>query len=1659
MSTTTSLHSNAFNFMSFLSSGVDPRTGLYTASISLPELKANDLAGPFVPITLAFSPLNTRDSGYGFGWNLQLSQYDPVTRMLSLSSGESFKVTHTSVGGDRLLMKEQKLDSFHVHDTGGDTFRIVHKSGLVERLRVGGSADNRLALPYEISSPDGRAVYLAYDYFNGQQILASVSDSQRILLRMTRENRRVEITLNPDLFPTRFSMELAEDDFRVAKVVLPTKDAACWRFRYERLNGLLCIIDAWTPSGAHETARYDDAGHLFPGTLARPALRRVTEHVSDPGQGQPPIRTRYGYRAHNTVNTHNFLGNNAAGLIWEDNGEDNLYRIRGDYQYGTTESLIVGNQVVRTVERSFNRFHLLTEETTTQGDNVKKTRTVYHALEQTDFDQQPPYFQLPKTVTTGWSLRSNASQVRYETVSSDYDNFGNLTRQVQPSGVVETSTWYPAEGETQGEFQCPPDPQDFVRQVRTRTVTPAPSTYGEAAPVLRTRFVYDAMAPVSGASQPWLVLTRETLLRVQGDSETTLHTTGHLYIQQPEDALTHGRPLLDTFTLNGISTLTSFAYSKSLSRAVKKGKQAETVLKTTQTLSSTLDSHTRTINLEHSLLNGEPLLTLDDAKVEIRYTYDALERITSETVAPDTSYEATRHYAYGLVAADGQMAHQDVTDVKGVTTRSELDGLGRVFRETRQNTEGDGLMRDTYAATYDARGQLQTETRYDWLDEKQKTLTLTSTYGYDDWGQQVSETRPDGVVTCSLMNPFGWRTEDGDYMPTQSSWQQTGPDSSKHYGWVESQLNLLGKPDKVERFALDKTSMGKQIFRYDGLGRLVEEVSTLGHVGQYSYDAFDRMVESTLPNKDKVLRSYAAHSPAELASEITVQSANARLAAVIAGEQLFDGLGRLIQLRTGGRVENYRYDSSHLRISERITPSNASIHYTYDLGLTEEPIRTQSPDDDVSFEYDEKSARMLKSINGQGERSYTYDAAGHLQQNIWKANGHTWTTQYTHSLHGRQLQRTDVSSLSTVYSHDNFGRVSGVTQGKLQAVFTYDSLSRTAGIILTTDLMSGAHLDTAIEYDEHSREILRTLSQNGHPARTIHQAWRADDQLLSRHLQEAGKSLLFEEFTYDNRGRLILFECSGATLPRNRQGHEIISQLFRFDALDNIIASITTFADGSREMTGYRYNSPVDACQLLEVTYRLMKGTQAFPDYLPSVSFAYDKDGNMLNDEQGQQLIYDSQNRLMSVRNGSGLSVNQFAYDGHNHLTAVTQGSDDATLRFYEGDRLSNTVQGQTRTQYLSDGDTPLGQQQVGDSASTALLLMSNASNSVIGEIQQSELRTAVYNAYGERSSDDELQSLLAFNGEIRDPSCGWYLLGKGYRAYNPELMRFHSPDSMSPFGAGGLNPYGYCIGNPIAFQDPTGHSVGQLYYNQHETNTLALGITWGAAALGIAFSAASFGALSPVMMAVVGVGIATDIASAGLITAGLTNKDPEQADKLMQYGYLLGMANSAIGFWGAGKSALRSASKKLANGGIDIGTQTTPSLGGISAATSRNSLDDIDLQLFDPKKTTPPRSPSSSSSSSSSSLASGSRTRKSSIADAPSSSSSSTTTNRSDSVSSVESERINRSSTSSSESRTATPDTPLAPSKRAYQYAASRAIPGHPTISYSTEVIRKQTL
>lgn len=84
MTTNSLVHSNAFNFMSFVQGGVDPRTGQYNVSLALPELVANHLNGPNLPLRIGFNPMNPEDSGFGAGWRLNLSEYDPQSQMLSL---------------------------------------------------------------------------------------------------------------------------------------------------------------------------------------------------------------------------------------------------------------------------------------------------------------------------------------------------------------------------------------------------------------------------------------------------------------------------------------------------------------------------------------------------------------------------------------------------------------------------------------------------------------------------------------------------------------------------------------------------------------------------------------------------------------------------------------------------------------------------------------------------------------------------------------------------------------------------------------------------------------------------------------------------------------------------------------------------------------------------------------------------------------------------------------------------------------------------------------------------------------------------------------------------------------------------------------------------------------------------------------------------------------------------------------------------------------------------------------------------------------------------------------------------------------------------------------------------------------------------------------
>ncbi|MGF6163524.1 MULTISPECIES: RHS repeat-associated core domain-containing protein [Pseudomonas] len=165
----------------------------------------------------------------------------------------------------------------------------------------------------------------------------------------------------------------------------------------------------------------------------------------------------------------------------------------------------------------------------------------------------------------------------------------------------------------------------------------------------------------------------------------------------------------------------------------------------------------------------------------------------------------------------------------------------------------------------------------------------------------------------------------------------------------------------------------------------------------------------------------------------------------------------------------------------------------------------------------------------------------------------------------------------------------------------------------------------------------------------------------------------------------------------------------------------------------------------------------------------------------------------------------RYHYDPLDRVANCAPLNQSGIQRFYRKNRLATEIQGQVQHSMLEREEQPLAQQQRQAGRIDSVLLATDLQRSVLYSLSLGQHQRPVYSPYGHRSPEGGLISLLGFNGERRDPVTGHYLLGNGYRAFDPVLMRFNSPDSLSPFGKGGVNAYAYCLGDPVNKVDPLG--------------------------------------------------------------------------------------------------------------------------------------------------------------------------------------------------------------------------------------------------------------
>lgn len=1180
-------YSNAQNFLSHMNTGVDPRTGDFTCSFTLPALEANALQGPTLQLGLAFSAQLADNLAFGIGWALTgVTRYDPRSRILSLATGEQFAVSYDQ--GD-FEFKDCKLVTFKMKRDGAQAgvFWVTHKNGVMEKLSTSGGI-RPYAVPEEIRSPEGRSVHLNWTV-SAQPRLEYIRDEHGEILTISyNAGAEVIITLfSKAPTPARFVLTLTNN--LLASVSLPGTDAA-WRLFYEPIAGMNYVREVRLPMGGIETINYRADGHkTLPGAPAA-TVPYVVRHARDPGQGGAPIVTTY------TFSDRNYLGHQ-SGQTWEAN-QDNLYKmtvaVGSGYKYTSTATMqmtVDGQPTVRIVESEFNRLHLQTLERTTQNGHILEKTTVYYDDPTLTFAQQKPYFQLPKETRTRWEVIGGEDGKREEIVTTEYDDYGNLIRQVDETGLVEEREYYDIEGEAGA---CPPDPLGFKRSLkRLRAIPMAGRAAG--AHVIETRYQYTDVASLVPGDAKYLVIKQEKKVALEDEEEIDLGTVDTTYITVPADPH-FGRVKSEVSTLNGKKTTTTFTYTL-----------ASNVL----TLDARITGHdntTRHAIEKQSTFNGMAIFEEGEEGTTVAYEYDALGRVVKEVASPDSDYAAERISTYTL-GSPSSITRQDVTGTRSIVF---LDGLGREVRGQVEDVDVlPGTFRDIWTRTYDAFGDLVSETTTDWVAGV-KRATLTTTHAYDHWGQPRQITHPDGSKVITEANPITL---------VEKTWMEDK--GGKKTGSTVTHGNIFGKPDLIEYFTAASVLEAKESFLYDGIGRCVSATDRLGHETLYTYDAFDRLIKTTLPDKAEVTTAFAEHSGAELPVEIGITHASLG-GRVSVGQQGFDGLSRRVTYTVGGRTITFGYKEGALRPATETTPLDEVITYEYEPALGMQ--LTSRTDVSVStYDYDHTHGQVVYTARDGLEKSLEYFRSGQLKTETWKnGTGEERMASYAYSLAGRAQSYTNVFDVKQIITYDALDRPEKLQHEGIVAELKRDDFGR----VISIKAWEGLHsMTTGIEYDDFGREKLRSFDAvaigGDSLSQTLTMKYNKGEQLEQRTLAQGTTTVRDEVFKYDNRGHLVEFTCTGTQLPSDPWGKTINKQVFEIDAFDRILSITTTFPGGVNTTT-YSYEED-DPAQLTRLTHSHADYPQDQPD------LTWDAAGRVVSDERGRTLKWNAQNQLVEI--------------------------------------------------------------------------------------------------------------------------------------------------------------------------------------------------------------------------------------------------------------------------------------------------------------------------------------------------------------------------------------------------------------------------------------------
>ena len=1403
-------YSNAFGFYSHISGAVDPRTGMYSATIDLPTGKGNRLRGPHLEFRLSYSALNPNDDGFGVGWRLGLTELNRINNMLTLGDGDSHRI-EWFFPGTPASFPDRKLESFRlVPGDGNLTAVLTHATGVVEYLEPT-PATRYVMRPVRIVIPSGNAIHLTWELGpNGGAVLTRVTDDEGVeILRLAYPNL-AEILLRistGSTDPVDMNFERLGDD--LVRIRIPAimelnagtaaeEDEPVWAFGYRNtldapyLRMLTSIV---SPDGIQEQVDYAELALELPRGAPRRYMPAVAERrrtlVAAPARprqhGPRTARSRFVQTSSYTYGNHGYNNFYGFPLVpdWQSRNDQLMQHGNADgFLYGSTETQRdEDGSVLCTIHRDYNHFHLLTAETTRRGHVVQTIATSYGEVRGRPFRDQPTSFQLPHTVATTLYDDRNDTIQQVIVAQTTYDDYGNvLSRFDGASGIIERSAHYPLGGE---QGACPPDPLQLTRRLKRYTVEPGP----RGGPTLSTYYRYCEVPRRRRADE-----TDGVYVQACGEW-TTLDDTGEILTESEQGFIIdqgdqHGAIAWETRTQDGLTERRDFSY---------RAEAPDTL--TTRTVHTTHDGLTTAEEETLTLVGGLTRQTQDALGNNVRFTYDTLARPEEQTHFRSREEELVvgriKHF---LTNGERRVSRSGVT---GLWHRAWLDEQGRLIEQEEPLSDGDAMT--VREVVYNAFGETIEDIAFDRLAPG-RTLALVSRFTYDDWGQCNDIALPDGSHTRS---ETALTERSGEVLTRTTTWREAA--GERVGGWQSTDTDAAGRQRCAEAGVWDaegnRLSTSTASWRYDGLGRCVETVDAMNLVTLQAWDHFGRLIRTTLPDATGIVRRYAPGGGESVASiEVTLPGEEA---GTVLGTRQHDGLGRITEEAAGSLVTRLFYKPDQIRATTEQRPGGGVIERTYEPWLEEalltEELLGSPPVMLKQATYDPKLGIPTSFLSDSAKMDMRSDYLGRMtEQKVTVGSKQIRFTKVEVSPGGVELSKAGADGVRQVFDCDDQGRLTGTRHHApdgevlLDVAFAYDALSRP---VSRTACDAKGSVTEAVFYDELGRLASTTWTyEAGGTAgrRKLALAWREDNKLIGkRWYGDDDRWLRDETMDYDTRGRLIDHQIIADTMdewPIDEAGHAYRQQYFVYDQLDNLLNVTTTRYDGQVNVTAYAYDD-IDRDRLISVSSTL----PGYPGYGGKRTLRYDGNGNVVDDGDGRTLTWDAAGRLTSMNLPDGQII-KYGY-GPDGRIAQLRRSDRTHFRYYDDGQLYGEFSDDDQRRYFRSGGIVVAESRLTHAIRTTWLLGSDPQGSVIVEAGE-HVTFRTYGAYGGRDTATG-GARTGFAGEVGEEDTGWYLLGS--RLYSPTLRRFLSPDGASPFDAGGLNRYAYCAGDPINRVDPSG--------------------------------------------------------------------------------------------------------------------------------------------------------------------------------------------------------------------------------------------------------------